>query len=169
MGIVNLIRLMLSNFGISMMILALLIALASVAIQREKMDKLAAIDTFIAYMLLLGLGLPSIQAFIMHTFFPSFTAEFIGWQTSPFQFEVAVADLAFGVGGILAWRANFGYRVAVMLMSSIFLLGCAVGHIKQMLIANNFAPGNAGSPLVYDILLPVILILLWLLRKKREV
>jgi hypothetical protein len=29
----------------------------------------------------------------------------------------------------------------------IFLLGDAIGHVRQMVIADNFAPGNAGVPL----------------------
>ncbi len=46
---------------------------------------------------------------------------------------------------------------------SMFLWGAAAGHIYQMLTADNFAPGNAGSVLYTDIFLPVIgFALLWL-------
>ena len=52
--------------------------------------------------------------------------------------------------------------------SSIFLLGDAVGHVKQMLVAGNFAPGNAGVPFYSDVALPALAIgLLMIARRSR--
>jgi hypothetical protein len=42
--------------------------------------------------------------------------------------------------------------------ASIFLLGDTIGHVKQMLIAGNFAPGNAGVPFYMDIICPTLAI-----------
>ena len=47
-------------------------------------------------------------------------------------------------------------------MSSIFLVGAAAGHVKQMIVAKNFAPGNAGAVFLADVLVPVFLIVLYL-------
>jgi hypothetical protein len=56
------------------------------------------------------LGFSSILAFFGHTFAADEIAAYIGWMPgSPFQFEVAVANLAIGVLGIsCVWlRGNF--------------------------------------------------------------
>jgi hypothetical protein len=40
------------------------------------------------------------------------------------------------------------------------LLGDAIGHVRQMVEAGNFAPGNAGLPFYMDIICPVLAIVL---------
>ena len=46
------------------------------------------------------------------------------------------------------------------MVSSIFFLGDAVGHVKQMMVAGNFAPGNAGVPFYMDVICPALAITL---------
>jgi len=87
-------------------------------------------------------------------------ARFIGWQDSPFQFEVGVADLAIGVAGCAAFGADLGFKAATVLVNAIFLLGDAAGHVRQMLAADNFAPGNAGPVFYLDVILPLATIIL---------
>jgi len=49
-----------------------------------------------------NVGIAGILGFYSHTFNAAATAEFIAWAPgSPFQFEVATANLAFGVLGVL--------------------------------------------------------------------
>jgi hypothetical protein len=40
---------------------------------------------------------------------------------------------------------------------SVFLIGAGIVHIKEMVKAKNFAPGNAGMPLYMDFLKPVVI------------
>jgi hypothetical protein len=90
-------------------------------------------------------------------------ARSIGWAPgSPFQWEVGVADLGWGVLGVLCPVYGRGFWVATIIMASIFLLGAAVGHVKQMVVAKNFAPGNAGLIFAADVLVPIFLIVLYL-------
>ncbi|MBN8903856.1 MAG: hypothetical protein J0H57_22765, partial [Rhodospirillales bacterium] len=103
-------------------------------------------ERLLAWVLLLPLGVTFIWAAVFHLFFPAIAAADIGWQVSPFQFEVGMADLALGVTACLAVRAAWHFRLATVCAASIFLLGDAVGHVRQMLEAGNFAPGNAGAP-----------------------
>ena len=50
-----------------------------------------------------------------------------------------------------------------------FLWGAAVGHAIQMVVANNYAPGNAGIMFYSDILVPLIgLVLLALSRQRKQ-
>jgi hypothetical protein len=99
----------------------------------------------------------------MHGFFADIAAQNIGWLPSPFQAEVALTNLAFGLGGLTAAFASRAYQFAVTLMTTTFLWGAAGYHIKQIIISHNFNPGNAGSILWTDILIPLLLITLLIL------
>jgi hypothetical protein len=89
-------------------------------------------------------------------------ARSIGWPPgSPFQWEVGVADLGWGVLGVLCPTHGSDFWLATIIVSSIFLLGAAAGHVKQMIVAKNFAPGNAGAVFGADVLVPVFLIVLY--------
>ena len=92
----------------------------------------------------------------MHSFFGEMAARFIGWEQSPFQFEVGTASLGYAVVGFLAFRGSLGMRAAAVIGPSMFLLGAAGGHIYQMVSAHNFAPGNAGIIFYTDLLIPIL-------------
>ena len=82
----------------------------------------------------------------------------IGWAPgSPFQHEVAFANLSIGVLGVLCYWIRDNFWTATVISSSIFLLGAAYGHIINMFQFANYAPGNAGSVLYMDIIGPIIL------------
>lgn len=123
-------------------------------------------ETLLSWVLLLPVGGVGIWAAFYHLVFPNFAAAIIGWQPSPFQFEVGVADLAFGLTGVAAFWCSLPFKAAVVWVSSIALLGDAVGHVRQMLSAGNFAPGNAGVVFYCDILIPVAAIVLLLLAQR---
>lgn len=60
---------------------------------------------------------------------------------------------------MLAAFRGVGFQAATALIASIFLAGAGVGHIRQILIAGNFAPNNAGPILFADIGVPVVLLI----------
>jgi hypothetical protein len=64
--------------------------------------------------------------------------------------------------GVLCPTYGSDFWLATIIVSSIFLLGAAAGHVKQMIVAKNFAPGNAGAVFAADVLVPVFLIVLYL-------
>jgi hypothetical protein len=88
-------------------------------------------------------------------------------RVSPFQFEVGMADFAIGATAVIAFWRDLNFKAAAVSVASVFLLGDAVGHVKQMLIAGNFEPGNAGVPFYTDIICPVLAIALLLIAKQR--
>jgi hypothetical protein len=55
-------------------------------------------------------------------------------------------------------RGNFW--VATVIAFSVQWLGAAVVHIREIVVAADYAPNNAGMTLYLDILIPVILIAL---------
>ncbi len=124
------------------------------------------VEVVLLYLLVIFAGVGGVIGFLGHTFKAQEIALKIGWQPSPFQFEVAVANLAFGVLGILCLWQPGGFRTATGLGYAIFLLGCASGHLKEMIMQGNLAPYNVGPVLwVNDLAVPsAILIVLWVRR-----
>lgn len=112
------------------------------------------------WMLLLPVGIGGVWAGFFHIAFPEIAARSIGWQVSPFQFEIGVADMAIGIAAITAFWRSLPFKAAVVLYIVLFNFGVAVGHLRQAM-AGDFAPNNFGLLLVVTvaemILLPVLL------------
>ena len=79
-----------------------------------------------------------------------------------------MADLAIGVTACVAFWRDLNFKAAAVIAASIFILGDAFGHIRQMWIAANFAPGNAGLPFYMDIICPLLAIALLIAAKRRS-
>lgn len=126
-----------------------------------------AVESFLVCLLVINYGFGGIWAFIGHYFLSDKVAESIGWPiNNPFQKEVAFTSLAFGIVAILAIAFRGDYLIAAVLTPSIFLLGAASIHIKEIIKNKNMSSGNAG-PILYisDILVPLALIILLLFYK----
>ena len=160
----NLIRLALSNFGVSMLILAFILASVNRLINKD----LSIYEILYRWVTLLALGMTAIYAFILHAYFPAFTAETIGWLNSPFQYEVAVANLAIGVMAILSVHKSYQFRLATVIGSTVWLWGCAFGHARQLIENHNDAIGNAGSWFYMDMLIPVLLLFYMVMLRKKN-
>jgi hypothetical protein len=91
-------------------------------------------------------------------------AESIGWPAgNPFQFEVGLASLSYGAIGVFATSHGPEWWLASIVAFSVFMLGAAAGHVREMVKRHNFSPGNAGVIFLYDIVVPIFLIVLYLL------
>lgn len=160
------IRFSLGNLSYLFVILAFLGPLIHMRAKKIKANK-EQIDIVLSYILFFGIGLQGLYAFWGHAFIPTVVAESIGWAPSPhFQFELAFANLSLGVLGILSvWRKD-GFRLATIISASILLLGCAYGHLRDIVLYANYAPNNAGLVLFMDIVFPLFLICLYYFYKK---
>ncbi|OGT36937.1 MAG: hypothetical protein A3F11_09175 [Gammaproteobacteria bacterium RIFCSPHIGHO2_12_FULL_37_14] len=152
------ITLALENLGFLLFLLAIIIALIDWPIQRIR-GQASAYEVFYRWTALLPLGFTALYAFAMHAFFPIYTASIIGWQNSPFQFEVAAANLGFGMIGVLSFRASYGFRLATVIGNTFWLWGDAVGHLYQILMSRDLTVGNAGTWFWMDIIIPLVLII----------
>lgn len=152
--IVQSISFVMRNVPLVLLAIALVIGMASNERPRAR--------ALLSWILLLPVGLGGLWAGIAHVAYPKVAASYIGWATSPFQFEVGMADIAMGVAGVLAFRASWGFRAATVLIVSIFFLGDAWGHVRQMQLTHDFSIGNAGPPFWMDIGLPLLMIVLLL-------
>lgn len=151
------IGLILTDFGLFMFALAVCFIVLHKFIVRAKVSDYEIVYRWLA---LFPLGIANIYAFVIHAFYPEIADAAIGWSHSPFEYEVAMADLAFGVLAILSFNASYGFRLAAIIGNVIFLMGDASQHVYLMLVQGNFNPGNAGSWLwLDDLILPLVMIL----------
>ena len=148
------IALILSNFDLMMLGLAVVF----IILHRLKVGHhLALAEISYRWLAFFALGCTGCYAAFMHAVFPVLAAAGIGWHTSPFQFEVAMANLAFGLLGICSSHASFNFRLATVVGASIWLWGDALGHLYQLMKYQNLSIGNAGSWLWVDLCLPLLL------------
>jgi hypothetical protein len=143
------------------LILGLVVGAVHLYLDRQPRTKGRVAQIFLLWFLVITVGIQGIFAFISHTVFADTTAASIGWPAgNPFQSEVAVANLSVGVLGILCYWMRGSFWNATAIGFSVWWLGDAVVHIRDIMVAANYAPNNAGVTLYLDILVPVILIAL---------
>jgi hypothetical protein len=132
-----------------------IIALAFAVVLPFYKGRIPDAEHLLAWLLLLGLGLPMIWAAYYHLLQPDMAARLIGWAPSPFQREVGLADLAMGVVACIASTQPLPFKAAIIWTLVIALGGDAVGHLLEILRTGDLAPGNAGSILWWDVLAPL--------------
>lgn len=163
----SVIRTLLVNFNLVLLATAFLAAGILGWHRRHRPDYSFA-ETLLAWLLLLSVGGQGVYTFVVHVFFPEQSAANIGWAVSPFQYEVGIADLTVGVLGVLAFWGNFGFRLAAVIAGVVWYWGDAVGHVKEMIVADNFAPGNAGPWFWTDVFVPMLLLACLVVVWRRE-
>jgi hypothetical protein len=141
------------------------LALLHVAIQKRPRTRRGIVDTLLLYFFAFPIGLGGLLGFVGHTMRAGPVAASIGWPAgNPFQYEVAVANLAFGVLGLLCLRFRDGFWTATAIGWSVFMLGAAGVHLHQIHIGQPYAPENAGAILYFDIAAPLCLLALLIIR-----
>jgi len=151
------------HYAVFLLIIALLCAVADIILFGT-----AVSEAVLAWILLVNIGFQGILAGFMHWYGPAAekTAEKIGWQPkSPFQKEVAAADGAFGVLGILSFFIRDSFLVATVIGASVMLFFMGIGHVLDIRKSRNISPYNAGSVVYFDLLIPVAMIVLLVLWK----
>lgn len=119
----------------------------------------ADLTPLLQWMLSVGLGLPSLWAALSHAAFSERVAASIGWAPSPFQKEIAGANLGIGLGAIAASALGTPAAWAMTVMAAGFLWSAAAVHIADMVRRKNFAINNAGPIFWWDILTPLTLLI----------
>jgi hypothetical protein len=128
------------------------------------------IEIFLAYLLFFNMGLMGLLAGYAHVFMGPEIAKSIGWQAgSPFQYEMGMANLSYGVLGVISFWIRGRFWDASIIGWSVLLLGCFIGHVINYYTFHNTAPYNIGPYIwFYDLFLPLLaLSLLFYLRVKK--
>ena len=114
--------------------------------------------TLLLYFFAIIVGAHGFMCFLGHTLKADEIAKYIGWPAkSPFQYEVACANLACAVMGILCIWIRGAFWLATAVGYSVFLISAGIGHIREIVKNKNYSPGNAGVPLYTDFIYPIIL------------
>jgi hypothetical protein len=156
-------------FPILFLIIALLSS-AGIIILKKKSGAAEIVETILACMMFFCVGIGGLFAFTGHAVMADQVAAKIGWPAgSPFQFEVAVANLAFGILGLMSLKFRDDFRLATAVGYAVFLLGAATGHIREMILKGNSAEYNAGAFLfVGDIFVPLALLALVIVHRRLQ-
>ena len=154
-GIKATIKFLVGNYALTFLVLGLLASLLAITRQQRAATAAIVVEKLLAWHLVFAIGALYLVNFIMHAFLGRLSAAVIGWADSPFQFEVATASLGFAAVGFYAAFRSFQARVAAIIGPALFMLGAAAGHVRQMIVAHNFEPGNAGIIFWMDIVIPL--------------
>ncbi|MEX1012148.1 MAG: DUF6790 family protein [Waddliaceae bacterium] len=127
------------------------------------------VDIVLGSLLFFNVGIFGFMACYAHTIIPNQTAALIGWAPgSPFQFEVGMANLAFGVLGVMSLWFQRKFWLATIVGYSVFLFGAFFGHLIEYSKGND-APYNIGLFVWFqDLILPIVLLSLLYLHFKKQ-
>jgi hypothetical protein len=125
-----------------------------------------AAERYLSWLLLLSIGGECLWAGLPLIFIPKLAASYVGWQVSPYQFEIGVADVALGVVAILSFWKSLDFKAAVVIFIAVFFGGLAIGHIRQIITTGDFSPGNGGTLLILTIAEPLLLVALLLAARR---
>jgi hypothetical protein len=155
----------LANYPLTFLVMGLVAAAVGIWRSPEAASGELIAEKLLKWYCFFAIGCYFLYNFTVHVFFGKMSAAFIGWSDSPFQFEVGTASLGFAVVGFMAAFGSFDLRLGAVVGPAMFNFGAAFGHIHQMIVAHNFAPGNAGMMFYMDFVLPLFgFLLLWLNR-----
>ena len=143
-----------------LLFVGLIVALIHILYVGKKIKKKRVFELLTLYTLIFGIGVTGLMAGVAHIFFGDLIAAKIGWAIgSPFQFEVGLHDAAWGVLGILSIWYRRHFWLATGLGWSLFLLGAGYGHVRDVILHDNYAPYNYGF-IAPNFILPVVILVL---------
>lgn len=158
-------RLILANMPLALLLAALVVA----AVPRP--DEPAGLR-FLAWVLLLAVGVESVGTGMFHLLAPGSAATALGHQTSRFQYDIGIVNIAIGLVAIDSFQRSLPYKSAIAGVAMLFYAGVVIGQVPQVLQAPNpaqtsVAPLLAASA-VKAVLLPLLLAWAWAGYKARS-
>ncbi|MEU8895660.1 DUF6790 family protein [Nocardia sp. NPDC048505] len=129
---------------------------------RRSPSRHAALELWQRWWAAVALGLGSLWMTLAFLGAPEVMATAIGFAQTPFEFEIAFANLALAVMGFRAAMpaTTARERITLGLGAGMFLWGALIGHLYQWFAQGDHAPGNTGGVLVHDLLVPAVMIVL---------
>jgi len=122
----------------------------------------------LGFMLLLSVGVEATWAGLFHVFFAHVAAASIGWEVSPFQFEIGIADIAIGVTAIVSFWRSWSFKEATIIYVTLFYAGVAIGHVREALISGDYSSNNFGLLLLITVIKVFLLPALYFMAPKDE-
>ena len=140
-------------FGLSLLAAALHLCVT----RGHGISRNRVVEVVLLYQLCIQWGFGAALTSVPHILTPDAIAELVGWEPgSPFQLELGFASLGTSILGILCIWFRGWFWLSPIVSRSVFLLGAAGIHIRDILETGNMSPGNAGPVLFYDIAVPLL-------------
>ena len=130
-----------------------------------KVKKRKIVDLLLLYYIFIGVGIQGILTGLIQMLHPRFVAEYVQWSLSSFLFELGLANLSYGILGIVSPWMSKGWQKATAIGYGSFLFLTGVGHLIDI-IQYGTTFGNARLFLYLDLLIPIILFILLILQSK---
>ncbi|MEV4601277.1 DUF6790 family protein [Amycolatopsis sp. NPDC049253] len=127
---------------------------------RHSSSRRAALETWQRWWAIGALGCSSLWMTLAFLGAPDVMSTAIGFTRTPFEFEIAFANLGLAVMGFRAASASARERITIGIGAGMFLWGAAVGHLYQWFANGDHAPGNTGGVVITDLLIPAVMIIL---------
>lgn len=154
-------------FNLVFALIALVAASVHIAVSsKRRSSRMAIVETYLVYLFFVYVGLMGLLTAYAHVFSPERTSASIGWATSPYEYEVGMADLTVGVLGTLCLWFRGDFWLATAIANAVWLLGDAIGHIRQLLLYNDQSPNNSGIFLYAEIAIPLLILILTLYHRR---
>ncbi len=126
----------------------------------KKANKMEMIFLYYAF---IGVGVQGIVTGIIQFLHPDFVVTYVEWPYSPFLLELGLANLSYGLLGLLSPWMNRGWQNATAVGYSLFLLFTGIGHVIHIL-RDGPSAGHTGAFLYSDLLIPLAFLILFLFR-----
>lgn len=149
-------------FPVIFFFVALALALIHIA-RLKKRTPAEVVEILLIYFMVSNIAVDGIFAGLFQAFNGKETAAEIGFTFSPFEWEIAFANIGIGVAALLAvfWRGR--YVFGPIIANTIFIYAAAYGHFVQA-AKGDTAPYNGGIFLwAGDIIIPTIILILAIL------
>lgn len=144
----------------SVPVIWLLIAVIGASIHAARSTALPRLEIWQRWWAVAALGCGSAWMTVSFLLIPGVMTTAIGFQQTPFVTEIAFANLGLAIGGFRALHAGVRERITIGLIAGMFLWGATIGHLFQSFAHGNWNPGNTGGVLLYDVLIPAVMIAL---------
>jgi len=159
MIIAGIIETIAKDFGLILIVLALIRTLRKVRRNHSAGRAPDIAYTLWGELLFYAVGIGYVYTGLLHAYAQNVAAPAIGWQPSPFEYELGWIEIPVGAIAIMSLWRGFEFRFAATIVFAVFALAAAAQHIQQIQCCRNYAPGNAGWILwVYDIVIPIVIL-----------
>lgn len=111
--------------------------------------KTGRIDVMLTYYVIVSVGIQGAVTGLLQMFAPEMVASFTQWNYSPFLIELGMANLSFGILGLISFSLGQNGKVAAAIGYGLFLLFTGVGHMKNISL-HGATPGDSGGFLFSD-------------------
>jgi hypothetical protein len=128
-----------------------------------KKDRLFS-DLLFSSFLFIGVGVQGVLTGIIQIIAPEIVVSYVGWPLSPFILELGMANLSYGILGIISPWLDPGWKNATGIGYSLFLIFTGLGHVIDI-FSHGLSPSNFGGFLFTDLLIPIIIFALIKYRK----